>query len=511
MSRDWAALGDVEERHEGSSEDLSRYRGRPVAFLRERRPGVVLLDWSREFLDAFHTRRQHVGLACNGASKTFTAILLADYFARVHPDALVVIFSATGKQLKISVLRGLRKLLAKEKFEVYNNGVTYPNGSAIALVAKGSAESLMASHAGALLVIADEAHGLTAEELEACMGNCTGAENYLVLLGNAIGHGTQLQRIMASGNDEWLRRTVPAEQILRDPAARGIDGIVTERWVKRMRQEWGEFSATFQSRVNCIFPSQAAEAMYRAAEIEAAVLRDDDGIFAAKHQRRWLAFGIDVGASEFGDETVCTIAKGGRVLQQLAWREADTTVSCARIVDLLTRYEVARTAPDISEAARSLFPDFAHGWARDGDPLRLGTQPATVYVDEVGVGKGLSDMLAAEGWPVVPFNAARRPSDDDAALKYANAKAESYQRLAHLLRAGAVSFPRDPMLVEELLDARGGTNAATGKFQISDKEETRKRLGRSPDRLESLLMAVAMPPRFELDDALATKAGGIVI
>ena len=92
---------------------------------------------------------------------------------------------------------------------------------------------------------------------------------------------------------------------------------------------------------------------------------------------------------------------------------------------------------------------------------------------------------------VAPFNAAMRASDDEARLKFQNARAEAFDTLRTLLLTGEVALPYSEELEEELRTCSAFTNSA-GKLQILSKREwselrTRRR---SPDRLDAVVIAV---------------------
>lgn len=125
-----------------------------------------------------------------------------------------------------------------------------------------------------------------------------------------------------------------------------------------------------------------------------------------------------------------------------------------------------------------------------GDPLDYIGLDAVLRIDEIGVGKGVNDRLAEQGYKVDPFNASRRCAREINAEKYANRRAEAYDRLRTLLVAGQVALPYDPLLEEELLTCTGFINSS-GKLQISPKDEIREIIARSPDRLDAVVLAVA--------------------
>jgi hypothetical protein len=59
-----------------------------------------------------------------------------------------------------------------------------------------------------------------------------------------------------------------------------------------------------------------------------------------------------------------------------------------------------------------------------------------------------------------------------------------------MLVKGQVALPPDALLEEELLTCRAFTNSS-GRLQVVSKKEWREVLGRSPDRLDAVVIAVA--------------------
>lgn len=97
------------------------------------------------------------------------------------------------------------------------------------------------------------------------------------------------------------------------------------------------------------------------------------------------------------------------------------------------------------------------------------------------------DILRKRGFPVRAYNGSRRPR---APRRFANARAETYWTFRELLRTGRATLPSDPKLEEEALAVEWQINTS-GQIQIVGKDLIRKELGRSPDRLDAVVVGLA--------------------
>lgn len=476
---------------------FAEYVGRPAAFAREVL-GLKLLRWHEDWLGAWDSFRQAAIRSGNGVGKTILMGILLLYVAAVL-GGVGVYLSASAKQTRSQLVEQLKRLILKApaiSADVYNFGAVFPaSGGVLHFLNAGDFSVLQGFHGQTLTIVADEAQALETDQLAALQGCAVGENNWLILSGNPLVLGGPFFKVCTGGDPSWHRTKITAFDVINDPVAAAIPGLVTKAGVDRLRQTWGEESSVFQSRVWGEFPSRPTDALFPAEAIEAAFARWRDPDFKVREERRKLVVGLDVGASEFGDESVLAVARGGYVRELITWREADTMRTVGIATEVLRRLMVARHPLGRKVEARlRMGSALGHALANTmaGDPLAYGGVPATVRVDEVGVGRGVSDRLAELGYAVHPFNSSRRPDEDDDAVKYANQRAQAYARLRTLLVQGKVALPPDPLLEAELLTAQASLNAA-GKLQIFSKDEWRTLLGRSPDRLDAVIMAVAAP------------------
>jgi hypothetical protein len=498
-----AQLGELERTvawdPDAEAKDFSEYAGRPVAFcvevLRMR-----LLRWQREWLDAFHAHAagQYAVVGANGTGKSGLVGPLLIYVALALKGAAIY-FSASERQTRTQLKKLLEKLVARIEgiqASVYLHGVVFPAAGAVVLATAGEVDAMQGHHGETLLICADEAQSLSSEQLQALQGCVVADDNWLVLTGNPLGVGTAFHRVCVTSDPSWSRRKVTGIEVVEDPEAPHIPGLVTKKGVDNLRQTWGEESAVFQSRVMACFPAAPHDALYPEAAIQAAFKRWHDPEFAQSQRAEGLTLGVDVGASADGDASALAVAWGGYVSELATWYEADTMKSVGRVIQEFRRLRVAklrmsahedREAKIVQDRIGSVFYEAA---ILRGDPLEYEGLDCEIFVDEVGVGKGVGDRLREQQYPCTAFMASRRPLGDSAALLYANRRAEAAARFRTKLIQGEVALPYDPLLEEELRNYRGFLNSA-GKLQVIPKDEIRELIHRSPDRLDAVIMAVA--------------------
>ena len=104
-----------------------------------------------------------------------------------------------------------------------------------------------------------------------------------------------------------------------------------------------------------------------------------------------------------------------------------------------------------------------------------------IKVDDTGVGGAVTDRLKELGANVVPVNFGGNPHDTD---KYTSAADEMW----FTFPIDEADIPNDPVLMQEL-SGRQADYDTKGRRKIEPKKEFKKRIGRSPDRADALLLA----------------------
>lgn len=190
--------------------------------------------------------------------------------------------------------------------------------------------------------------------------------------------------------------------------------------------------------------------------------------WAEAAQARWQADGHGVPLSAMGVD----VARSG----------ADKTVICRRYgrwFAPLTALQGSDT-PDGASVARAVLAEYE--------------AKARVYVDVIGVGSSPYDILkATQGVRVEGVNvgAGSSATDRSRRLGFANKKAELWWKLREALDPDTghdLALPPDPELLSDLCAPRWSLHS--GRVAVESKEDVRKRIGRSPDKGDALVLAL---------------------
>ena len=157
----------------------------------------------------------------------------------------------------------------------------------------------------------------------------------------------------------------------------------------------------------------------------------------------------------------------------------DSTVFCFRRGRCCLRFESFHGLDNVEVANRATFYIKEY-------------RPAKIFIDAGGVGGGVVDILNDRGFkkivrPVM-FGSKAMLSD-----RYFNRRAEMWDELrAWLASEQGVCIPDDEVLCAELSIA-GKKYDSKGRLQLEEKDEIKKKLGRSPDKADALALSFAEP------------------
>lgn len=171
------------------------------------------------------------------------------------------------------------------------------------------------------------------------------------------------------------------------------------------------------------------------------------------------------------------VARGGSDQSTVAARHADS---------IFVWNTAGKSTPDGESFARFLLP------------YRVGNAP--IFVDVVGVGSAAYDYLRALGYPVTPVNGATRSTmrDRSGQFGFANKRAELYWKLRELLdpaHGPTLALPPSPQLLSDLTAPRW--KLTLHGILLESKDEIKKRLGRSPDFGDAVVMACQLSQGYQ--------------
>lgn len=377
------------------------------------------------------------------------------------PGSVVVATSATERQLKVVLLRELRRQFKRTSgyfagATVTDSEIFIEPGWYCTGFSTDQAEALQGIHAERVLVVVDEASGVSEEMFDAIEGLLAGGDSRLLLIGNAMRTSGLFFDSFNSRRDEFHTLTISAldspnltgEKVPRELRRR----LVSKRFVDRLERR-GVDSPEFRIRVLGEFPLRQDDAVISLADLETA---------QANEIEPGLPVVVACDPARFGsDETTIAVRQGNRI----------RIVSARRGCDLMA------TTGQVTDVARRLTDE--------------GHRPVVV-IDEVGIGSGIVDRLREVGeFDVRAFNSsarASRPHD------FPNKRSEIWFTAAEVLHLLDLD-PADQDLAADLL-APSYSFASDGGRVVEPKSNTRRRLRRSPDRADALLMTLTIrPPR----------------
>lgn len=440
---------------------------------------------------------------CVGSTKTYALALTVIAFLHAYgPSAEVYTTAPTFRQVKKVSWKEIRKVIKRSRVPLGGRllDTEYKlddDWFAIGFSPKDP-DSVHGVHAKNLLIIIDEAQGVDQEIIEAAENAMAGGNAHLLLLfnPNAV-PGQEAYECAHSKRALYNHITIDA---FSTPNVRlrktVIPGAIEFKQVKEWVKTYGWDSNFVRVKVRALYPKQAEDSVIPIDWIEKAMQREphpDDAQFALELRplavaareaeeatadaeaqvaaaappeespppepkagvqgKRRRAIGVDV--ARFGDDDSCLAPiVGRRVLKLKTVHGKDNAEVCG----LLKR------------AIRSLRPD-------------------KVLVDEIGTGSGVVDMARADKQYVVKgVNVAEKAKNDE---EFDDLRSELWWALREALDPtgdAPLTLPYDLDLMAELSVVRYGLTRR-GRIRVESKDEIRKRLKRSPDRADAVVMA----------------------
>jgi hypothetical protein len=194
---------------------------------------------------------------------------------------------------------------------------------------------------------------------------------------------------------------------------------------------------------------------------------------------------VAIDPARYGPDLTCVCVRRGLVVESIhTWGQVDLSESVDRIREVLEEVGVRPWSGGLGQVNAGTY---SAGIATRRPARRL-IEPGAgkLIVDEIGLGAGVLDRLVELGYRAEGFNGGSSPRDKD---RFANRRAQAYWILRELLERGEIALPADEALAEELL-ATSWRPTPEGRVKIDAKDDIKSRLGRSPDKADSVVMSV---------------------
>lgn len=453
--------------------------------------GLDLWFRQEEILRAVAAHRRVAVRSGHKIGKSTSAVILALWWVCTRPRACVIMTSASGRQVRSILWKELRRVYLACKYplggdlhKVPDAGLQFSDGREVIGFSTDDKERMAGFSGPNNLYILDEASGIDPEIFEALEGNRAGGDPRLVMFSNP----TQVvgEFYDAFHDKRHLYHCIRVSS-RETPNATGIGkripGLAEADWVKEKDDEWKD-SPLLDVRVEGDFPKGGTNCVVALGLVEIAIengrgLRpgvDEDGNpTEPTYQLRpaddddVLNVGVDV-AREGDDESAVAPRRGNQAFPLETFHGLDGPGLAGKVTEAIAKVR------------------------RPGERVR-------VKVDVIGIGASCYDQLAGlaatdeyDWLEVIPVNvgeaATIESSDGDPG--YCNLRAQIWFAIVAWFKGGGV-LPEDSKLAAELC-APTYSFDLKNRRQVEKKRETKKRLKRSPDRADALLLSVFNPP-----------------
>ncbi len=420
---------------------------------------VRLWDKQQQVLAALAAHRRVAVKSGNGLGKGFCAAAAVLWFIHCHDPAIVLSTAPTFRQVRHVLWRQVRRL--------YRPAMDLLGGSmlntrwelaedryAMGLSAE-SADEFQGFHCPNMLIVVDEAEGVSDEIYEGIESVMTSAQPRLLLIGNPTTMSGAFRRAFHEERRLYHTITVSA---LDSPNVREnrivVAGLTTAQWVEERREIWGEKNPIYRARVLGEFPDQEEDTLISLSALEAAADEDRLDYEQPGAMQDKVVLGVDV--ARYGSDRSVRVRRRGSIVEDIqSFRNLDTMAFARQVAAAVRQYD-----------------------------------PEYVCIDEIGVGAGVVDWLRQEGHPVRGINAGRSAKDN---RQFCNLRTEGYSRLRDLFAAGEIRIPPDNELIGELAAIKYGHDRQ-GRVRLEGKDDMRRRGLPSPDKADALMLAFVEPP-----------------
>ena len=395
------------------------------------------------------------------------------WFLHTHNPAIVLSTAPTFRQVRHVLWRQIRRLYRPASLALGGKMLDTRWELADDRYAMGlsadSADQFQGFHSDNMLIVVDEAEGVSDEIYEGIEAVMTSSEPRLLLIGNPTTVSGAFRRAFYEERNLYHPITISAlDSPNLDPheSSKPWPGLTTAEWVTEREETWGTDNPIYRARVLGEFPDQGEDTLFNLAQIEQATQRvlskstgsgshAGAGLIEGSSNRANAEVVLAVDVARFGsDRSVILRRRGNRVEEIRTFQKLDTMALTGWVIAAIKEFS-----------------------------------PSRVVIDEIGVGAGVVDRLKEEGHPVRGVNVARRARDDNT---FANLRGEGFWRLRDLFATGGISIPTDNQLIGELAALRYSYDSR-GRILMEGKEAMRRRNLPSPDKADALMLAFLEP------------------
>jgi len=442
---------------------MKLWRERPVIFA-EDVFDIKYDTWQEDYVDLYMNHSRVAAVASKGPGKTFTLATIGWHFFICRNLPKMAALSITKDHLKSNMWAELRRLRAQSKLctlssndgesritRIGHEGYSFIDARSFPKSADENtqASSLAGLHADNVAFLIDEAGMIpdavinTADAALSTGNDGDKCAKMLVTANPEQPSGVIYRAYMGQSMQDWAVMTISGDP--EDPKrAKRVD----MKWAQEQIDQYGRDDPWVMINVLGKYPRVGQDTLLTDVEVRESQMREIDEKEIKNAQMR---LGLNV-------------ARGGVDRSSFAKRKG------------LKAYPLEVVGSNVN----------GPGLAGMVSKMHLDDRIERVFVDNTG-GFGSSVVDSLDNYPhidVTPIHYSSKAQDK----RYYNKRTEMYMRLRDWVRKGG-QLPRDPQLSEELCAIKILTNG--GKIRIEEKDQIKQRLGRSPDRADSLAQTFA--------------------
>lgn len=412
----------------------------------------------------------------HGIGKTALVSWIIHWFIRTRPFPQIVVTAGTFAQLQKKTWREVAKWhnvsISKEFFEwtaekYYLKEQTATWFASPIPWSEHNSDAFAGTHEKYVLYIFDEASAISDIIWEVSEGAMTTDQCIWIAFGNPVRNSGRFKACFTKFRNYWITRKVDSRS----------SKLTNKAQIEQWKNQYGEDSDFFRKRVKGEFPVTGSNQLISEESMQAC--RE---LVIPGYQIFPIRIGVDV--ARFGeDDTVITVVQGRKIMETIPLHGRDTVQVFTKVLE-------------------------AYNHWRERSNVH-------VYVDDIGVGGGVTDMLRHSRVPVIPVNSGAVPNDTE---RFLNLRMEMWWTMAEAIREGIDMSGLEEKTYERLKDDVTNieyfNNPKNQKYQLESVDDLKARELPSPDYGTALALTFAYPVpigvqsgvRFQKSEARTTIA-----
>ncbi len=465
------------------------------------------------FATAFEalSNKEWVGIkSATAVGKTYFLPRVIMWFLDTYPNSLVVTTAPKKEQLRrvlwteianafpkfkrirpfaemnllnLTVDTRTRKLIMKRgnsEVDLKDTGLGHEAIGVVAGVGSGedSATKMQGYHRENMLFVIEECAGVHEAVITAIVNTCTGNNNLILAVGNP---DSELDALSVFCGLNKTREIVISA--LDHPNIKAkmelIPGAVTQQSIDFRREEYGEDSPFYKSRIRGIAPTEGTDSLIKSDYLEQCLINSEKFISEVK-EVSYNAVGVDVSNSEEGDKACVAYGKGN-LLDYIKEFHCNNATHLA--------YNLIYDDVYCESKGYKVF-----GIPKVQDYVILNQN---IGVDGVGIGVATVNALYDAGYQCVSLvggqldYAIRTGTQGEDLYKFSSLRAQMYFEAREDLRTASIVIGiTDKRIIrqlkKELVTVKYSIKG--GKIYVESKEEIKKKLGgKSPNLADAFV------------------------